>query len=164
MEDAKRRSRQIPRKLQLFVFQRDRWLCRFCGKPVVFAPALKYLQQELLGSGFKNLAYWRYAYDRHGAPLLDELAAVIDHEKAFSLGGPNTIENLNTCCNRCNIMKNAGDSEEWQRKHPKRKIKAKYGEPQDWDGFSSVFVFLAKRNPSLLKPSESEWLRLLVRP
>src|SRR5271165_3819453 len=164
MDNTKTPSRQIPRKLQLFVFQRDRWLCRFCGKPVVFAPALKYLQQELLESGFKDLAYWRYAYDRHGAPLLDELAAVIDHEKAFSLGGPSTIENLNTCCNRCNMMKSSADSEAWRHKHRARKIKAKYGEPQDWDGFSSVFVLLAKRNPSRLKPSESEWLQLLTKP
>jgi hypothetical protein len=68
----------LPKGLQAGVFYRDHWLCRWCKRPVIFAPAMKYLQQHLSDAGYKDLAYWRYAYDRHGAPLLDDLAAVLD--------------------------------------------------------------------------------------
>jgi hypothetical protein len=43
-----------------------------------------------------SLAYWRYEYDRHGAPLLDELAAAIGHVQAFSIEGPDIVDNLAT--------------------------------------------------------------------
>jgi hypothetical protein len=162
MEDTIKASRRISRQLQVFVFRRDHWLCRWCKKPVIFAPALKYLQQELSDSGYKGLAYWRPAYDRNGAPLLDELAAVIDHVKAFSMGGPGEAANLATACNRCNIRKNAAEAEEWERKHPVRPIKSKYGEPQGWDGLSNVFIFFAKRKGRILAGSEKDWLRALV--
>jgi hypothetical protein len=143
------------------VFRRDLWLCRWCKRPVVFAPAMKYLQEELRKGGYENLAYWRYAYDRCGAPLLDELAAVIDHVKAFSVGGPADADNLTTACNRCNMRKNMSAAEKWEREHPIKPIRGKYGEPKNWDGLSSLFVYLAKRDPSNLKQTEKEWLKAL---
>jgi hypothetical protein len=95
MQTISKHSRKpIPRKLQVFVFRRDMWLCHCCKRPVIFAPAMKYRQQELADSGYGDLAYWRYAFDRQGAPLLDELAAAIDHIKAFTMGGTNDVENL----------------------------------------------------------------------
>lgn len=164
MDGARKKQsrKQVSRRTQVSVFRRDRWLCRWCKRPVVFAPAMKYLQQELATAEYKNLAYWRYAYDRCGAPLLDELAAVIDHVKAFAQGGANTEDNLITSCNRCNMMKNMSDAEKYERAHPIRPIKSKHGEPQDWDGFSSVFLFLANRYKSDLKLSEKDWLRALT--
>lgn len=154
----------IPRSLQVCVYRRDHWLCRWCKRPVVFAPALKYLQEELANAGFKNLAYWRYAYDRSGAPLLDELAAVVDHVKAFSAGGAADIENLTTACNRCNMRKNSGDAEKWEREHPIKPIRSRHGEPEDWDGFSSVFAYFANHSPSKLTSTEKEWLEALCKP
>jgi hypothetical protein len=149
--------------LQAKVFYRDHWLCRWCNKPVVFAPALKYLQQYLKDAGFDGLAYWRYAYDRRGAPLLDELAAVLDHVKAFSVGGPDEAQNLVTSCNRCNIRKNSTDAEKFEREHPIKRIRSKYGEPVDWDGVLSLFVFLAQKYRAGLAPSETEWVDALMR-
>jgi hypothetical protein len=55
-------SRRISRSLQAEVFFRDCWLCRYCKRPVIFAPAMKYLQKELDCANQKGLAYWRYAY------------------------------------------------------------------------------------------------------
>ena len=153
-------TRKIPRKLQVEVFRRDYWLCRWCKRPVFFAPAMKYLQLDLNDAGFNGLAYWRFAWDRRGAPVLDELAAVVDHVKAFSVGGSGDADNLVTSCNRCNIRKNNTDAKQWERDHPFKPIKAKYGEPVNWDGFASVFVRLASRYSATLTKTEQEWLRL----
>jgi HNH endonuclease len=138
----KRPSRKMSRKLQAEVFTRDHWLCRWCKRPVIFAPALKYLQSELERAGFSDLAYSRFAYDRRGAPLLDELSAVIDHVQAFSSGGSGAAENLATACNKCNMRKSSADPSDWERKHLKP-IKARHGEPTAWDGLSSLFLFSA---------------------
>ncbi len=154
---------KLSRKTQVEVFRRDHWLCRWCKKPVIFAPAMKYLQLELENAGFssKDLAYWRLTYDRRHAPLLDELAAVVDHVKALSAGGRGDLNNLATACNRCNMRKSNSDSEEWERKHPVRPIKSRFGEPENWDGFSTLFVVLARRHPASVIPTEKEWLEAL---
>jgi len=124
-------SRRVLKRSQVEVFFRDLWLCRYCGKPVIFAPALKYLQREIDPPWpcHQGLAYWRYAYDRNGAPLLDELAAGIDHVRRFSGGGPGEPSNLATACNKCNTKKNNSDPVRWVKEHPLVQIKAKYGEP-----------------------------------
>jgi len=31
--------------IQVQVFRLDGWICRWCGRPVIFAPAMKYLQE-----------------------------------------------------------------------------------------------------------------------
>ena len=40
-------------------------------------------------------------------------------------------------------------------------IKGKYGEPQHWDGVSSLFMVLADRQASGLTASERAWLQVL---
>jgi hypothetical protein len=40
-------------------------------------------------------------------------------------------------------------------------VKGKYGEPQHWDGLSSLFVVLARENPERLTALERGWLREL---
>jgi HNH endonuclease len=130
---------------------------------VIFAPALRYLQKEFHPPGLRHrgLAYWRYAYDRNGAPLLDELAAVIDHVKPFSGGGPGEASNLATACNKCNTKKNNSDPARWVKDHPIVQIKAKHGEPTNWDGFSTVFLSLAEKYSDELASSERDWLKVL---
>ena len=153
------KRRNIPRKLQVGVFRRDRWICQYCGKAVIFAPAMKYLQLELKSSGFEELAYWRTDYDRNGAPLLDALAATIDHVNPLSEGGSGDFENLATACNRCNISKN--NSKDWGSKCPRKHIKARHGEPVNWDGLSSLFLHLIPRHADVLNKAEEEWAELL---
>lgn len=153
--------KSLPKRLQARVFYRDHWLCRWCKRPVIFAPAMKYLQLQLSNAGYKDLAYWRYAYDRHGAPLLDDLAAVVDHVTAFSAGGPGNEENLVTACNKCNTRKNNSNAAAWERAHPAKSIKGKYGEPVSWEGFSSLFLFLAERHAANLTASEESWVEAL---
>jgi 5-methylcytosine-specific restriction endonuclease McrA len=158
-----RSRKQIPRTLQVAVFRRDRWLCRWCKKPVIFGPAMKYLQHDLATSGYGKLAYWSTAFNRRDSPLLDALAAAIDHVKPFSIGGTNDFENLVTACNKCNTSKNNTDLDKWQRKNPVKPIKGKFGEPENWDGLSNLFLLLAARYPSIRVATETDWLEALTK-
>jgi hypothetical protein len=88
--------------------------------------------------------------------LLDHLGAVIDHVKAFSMGGAHDASNFATACAKCNMRKSAGAAKE-----PLRKVKAKYGEPEHWDGFSVLFVLMIKDDRSGVKRSELEWYEAL---
>lgn len=35
------RRKVLPKSVQISIFRRDGWLCRWCRKPVVFAPTLQ---------------------------------------------------------------------------------------------------------------------------
>ena len=111
MPELKRR-RAVPRMVQVRVFRRDCWLCRWCGRAVVFAPVMRYMEAFARAHGqAEPLAYFRDAWTRRDAPLLDHLAAVIDHVKPHALGGGNDEENLVTSCNKCNVRKNSVPAE-----------------------------------------------------
>src|SRR5438270_117559 len=93
---------------KIAIFRRDRWLCHWCRKPVIFHPAMKLLEQYVRESGVREpLAYFDLRWRRDGSPLLDELAAVIDHRNSLHRGGSNEEPNFVTACNRCNIRKSA---------------------------------------------------------
>jgi len=157
---AKRKP--LSKTLQLRIFQRDGWLCCWCKKPVIFSPVMKYLELELRNSGYTGpLAYYHLHGTRHGAPLLDELGAVIDHVEAFSTGGSGMEENLCTACCKCNVRKSSAPLNKWNQREKRKPIKGKYGEPQHWDGLSHLFVMLADRNLSALTAGEREWLKVL---
>ena len=144
------------------VFRRDGWICRWCGRPVVFAPAMKYLQRFVRDSGIAEpIAYHDGHWTRRNAPLLDQVGAVIDHVNAHSRGGPDIAENLVTACNKCNANKSDESQDEFSRKSPRRTVKGKYGEPQDWDGLSTLFVILIERAPGTASASERDWMKHL---
>jgi hypothetical protein len=85
---AVRKRPTLSKELQLTIFQRDRWMCRWCNRPVIFAPVMRFLEHEARKwRGGEPLSYYHPRWTRDGAPLLDELAAVIDHIEAFSIGG-----------------------------------------------------------------------------
>jgi 5-methylcytosine-specific restriction endonuclease McrA len=152
----------LSRELQVRIFRRDHWLCRWCNKPVIFAPAMRLLDREVRKSGFAGpLAYYHKNATREGAPLLDELWAVLDHVEAFSTGGLNSEENLATACNKCNGRKSSAPLDEWGQRAKRKPIKGKYGEPRYWDGLSTLFAVLAQNDPVGLKASERDWLKAL---
>jgi hypothetical protein len=128
----------------------------------VFAPSMKYLQLELTRAGYSDLSYWRNAYSREFAPLLDELAAAVDHVDPHAKGGPSNATNLKTACYKCNSRKGDSDYVKWVRQNPIRKNSGK--EPLTWDGLSGLFMLFAKRDPDKLTKTEKEWLKALVKP
>lgn len=159
------RAQQRPHvkpSVQVRIFRRDQWLCRYCGHPVIFAPAMKFLQRYVKNRRpDANLAYYSFAYRRDGSPLLDELAVVLDHVDAFSTGGNVEESNLATACNKCNARKGAMTKDEFNKKYPLRPIKRKYGEPEHWDGFSTLFVVLGEEHLSDLTRNERAWYTAL---
>lgn len=162
MEEKSRKRQAISKIQQVAVFRRDGWLCRWCRKPVIFAPAMKFIERELRQSGYAgNLAYFHLRWTRKDSPLLDELGAVIDHVDAFSTGGSSEIGNLVTACNKCNAQKSAATSSNWEERRPHKFVKGKFGEPVDWDGLSTLFMILARRDVKNLTVSEQQWLAAL---
>jgi len=153
----------IPKPLQIAVFRRDGWLCCWCKRPVVFAPVMKFLEREIRASGNGDeVAYYHAHWTRAGAPLLDELGAVIDHVEALRGGGADDIDNLATACNKCNGRKSAATLDSWSERHVEKPVKGKYGEPQRWDGLTSLFVMLTQRHPSAVTAGERGWLKALA--
>jgi 5-methylcytosine-specific restriction endonuclease McrA len=153
----------LSKTLQLSVFCRDGWICRWCNRPVIFAPVMRLIERDVREIGKEPpLSYYHAHWTRDGAPLLDELGAVIDHVKALSTGGAHGEENFATACNKCNGRKNSAPLEKWSRRPQHKPIRGKYGEPQRWDGLSALFVILAQRNPVGLTVSEKAWLKVLT--
>jgi class 3 adenylate cyclase/5-methylcytosine-specific restriction endonuclease McrA len=151
------------KELQLRIFRRDKWVCRWCDRPVIFAPVMRLIERDVRTAGMAGpLSYYHAHWTRDGAPLLDELGAVIDHIEAHSTGGPSEEENLATACCKCNGRKSAARLDEWGKRPQRKPIKGKYGEPQHWDGLSALFVVLAQRGPSGLTTSERDWLKALA--
>jgi 5-methylcytosine-specific restriction endonuclease McrA len=154
--------RNAPKNIQVKVLRRDRWLCRWCGYPVIFAPAIKYLAEYIRQDGFNEpLAYYDLHWTRRDAPLLDHMGAVIDHVEAHSGGGPSVISNLVTSCNKCNARKSNRPADVFSRRSPLILVNGKYGEPENWDGLSRLFIVLVEKNLSDATKTEREWLRAL---
>lgn len=94
------------------------------------------------------------------SPLLDELAASVDHLHAFAKGGAHDISNFATICPRCNARKGAFSVEQHRLRNPPWLVKGKHGEPTAWDGLA-VFVVLARRTARPLTAAERGWLTAL---
>src|SRR5262245_60662202 len=108
LKALQRRRTALRKDLQVRVFRRDRWLCRYCGRPVIFAPAMKYLERYARARGYVGpLAWFSFTWRWDASPMLDGLAAVIDHVKAFSKEGAHDERNFATACNKCNVRKSA---------------------------------------------------------
>lgn len=139
--DAKRKRSSLPKGLQVRAFRRDGWLCRWCGRPVVFAPAMRLTERWIRDQGYSSpLAYHDPRWRRDRAPLLDHLGAVIDHIEAFARGGLHDEPNFVPSCNKCNVRKNSAQVSEFEKRSPRIPVKGKYGEPSHWDGMTTLFV------------------------
>lgn len=152
----------ISENIRAQIFRRDGWLCRYCGAPVILAQAMKYLERFARDSGITEpLAYYHLNWTRTTAPLLDHIGATADHVKAHSRGGTGEVDNYVTCCWKCNSRKNDAEAEPFSERSPRRKVKAKYGEPLHWDGLSSLFMVLYERDHKSASTSDIAWFRAL---
>jgi HNH endonuclease. len=152
----------IPYSVQVEVFFRDNWLCSHCRRPTVFHLALQQLSEVVAADlPTLTLAYWDPRWRRDAAPLLDELAASVDHVDAYSKGGAHDITNFATICARCNARKGTRSREEHLAANKPWVVKGKHGEPTCWDGLAWVFVVFARRASRPLTSAEKGWLAAL---
>jgi hypothetical protein len=153
---------KIPIETQVRIFFRDSWMCRWCDKPTIFAPALKYMEKLVKDSGYEQqFAYYDLHYRPDKAPLLDLLAATIDHVVPFSKGGDDAEGNLVTACNKCNMRKSDRHAEDFTRENPLSPVTSRYGEPKNWDGLVSFFVMIGRQHPIWLTSHEKNWLKAI---
>lgn len=141
------KRRDISKKDKLLIWGRDRWCCRYCGRPVIFAPAMKLLNRLAPDRGYYH-AHWK----RPNSPLLDELGATVDHIHPVSLGGINAHENYLTACSKCNLKKNNSPIEDWGA--------VVESLPTNWDGLSYLFISLYRSDEA--DATDREWYRLLA--
>lgn len=150
----------IPYDVAVRVYFRDGWLCSHCRRPTVFHLALKLLGERVARSlPDIPLAYWDERWRRDQSPLLDQLAASIDHVEAFSSGGAHTEVNFATICMKCNVRKGTRTREQHLALDVPRVVKGKYGEPTAWDGLAWTFVVLARETDRPLNVTEKRWLK-----
>jgi hypothetical protein len=57
------------------------------------------------------------------------------------------------------MRKSAENKDAFTARNPKRRIKSKYGEPEHWDGFVSLFMVLARDNQAEMTSAERAWYR-----
>jgi 5-methylcytosine-specific restriction endonuclease McrA len=152
----------IPYDVAVRVYFRDGWLCSHCRRPTIFHLALKLLGEKVTRAlpGIP-VAYWDERWRRDQSPLLDQLAASVDHIEAFSTGGAHTEDNFATICVKCNVRKGTRTREEHAVIDSPRLVKGKHGEPTAWDGLASTFVVLARESQRPLTPIEKGWLRAM---
>jgi 5-methylcytosine-specific restriction endonuclease McrA len=145
---------------QVKVWRDAKWLCYWCGRPLIFPPAMKILALFTGAAG-----YWHPNWTRTNAPLLDEQGAVIDHKICF-IAYPelDNAENFVASCNKCNTRKGAALLDEWERRARHSPVKGKYGEPEHYDGLTSLFMALHDCGLVTLTAEDKAWATALRKP
>jgi hypothetical protein len=98
------RDRGVNAATEQEVFTRDHYRCQWCGLPVVTRATLR-AHGLSSGSGDPPLGpdgLRTLGGENTTHVVLFGLAAVADHIKPWSAGGPSTLDNLVTSCNPCN--------------------------------------------------------------
>ena len=128
----------------------------------MFPPALNALQQLVQAQRHPlPVAYFHPRWTRRDAPLLDHLGVVLDHVHAYAKGGATDKLNLAVACSKCNSVKSDISAPDHAAKHPKRRVRGRFGEPVAWDGLAAVFLVLARRQLDTLTPTDRQWLAAL---
>lgn len=136
----------IRQKLQLKIWVRDNWTCRYCGEPVFFLPTLNLLDKLSPNHGYNH------PHSKTGSvlSLFQWRWASVDHVVPVTKGGTNDEENLVTACWRCNLNwnnKSVAQGKPQPNKLNENAIKV------SWDGLSSLYPKLCKK--------KDDWCRLI---
>jgi len=153
--DSQYIPRNVPMPMQVTVFRRDHFTCRYCGRRTVLPPVLR-----LLSIALKEV----FPYHPHGKMSECHLAfwrdlASCDHLVPVARFGASEEHNLVTACYMCNSMKQNWTVEElgWRV----REISSH----ETWDGLSSSFPMLlevsAARFEQARIPYFRDWLRTI---
>lgn len=126
--------KNIPISLQLKVFHRDHYTCRYCGKPTIFIGILRLMSLEF-PDDFPYHKNWKW---KNTHPAYWELTTSCDHKIPVARGGDNNIENLVTACYKCNSMKTIWTLDElgWELKEI---------DNSEWDGLINNFIRLMEQ-------------------
>lgn len=136
--------------LQVQVFRRDIFTCRYCGRPTVFCPLLR-LVASLFPREFRYHPNWKMA-ECHIA--FWQWTASCDHLIPVARGGSSKPENLRTACYMCNSMKQNWLIEELR--WTEREVT-----PSAWDGLCSLYLKLAQVVPEAEAAYHRRWLRAI---
>ena len=93
----------LPRALRCKVFQRDHFICRYCGGETILSPVM-----ELLAGLYPDLFPFESDAWRGGVthPACAARSPMVDHLDPGALGGEwKSMDNLVTACNPCNSIK-----------------------------------------------------------
>jgi hypothetical protein len=127
------------------VFRRDRWRCRWCGRPVFLPRSVRLLDFELESVGASE-RYYHPNWERSKSPLLDALGAIACQVGSDFSDAPDSFA---TSCNWCFIGGRTAS--------PSGPI----SEDKTWDGFATVFTVLAQRYKSELTNDDRGWVKAL---
>lgn len=141
--------RIIPPRVQLTVFRRDSFTCRYCQRRTIFLPVLRALSL-LFPSDFRwhphskmtecHVAFWRDF-------------ASCDHLIPVARGGSSQVENLVTACYMCNSIK-----QNWLIEELRWTLQPTVA--KDWDGLSFLYPKIIALLP--VRPSYYDrWLNAL---
>ncbi|MFH1508889.1 MAG: HNH endonuclease [bacterium] len=137
----------IPKDIQLKIWFRDKWSCKYCGEPVFFAPTLKLLNELSPKHGY----YHPNGKTDNMLSLFQWHWSSVDHVKPYSKGGEDNINNYVTACWSCNLQ--LKDKSHDQGK-PQPDLTNKNAQVVDWDGLSSLYLKLGQKH--------DEWTKLLL--
>ncbi len=126
--EASPATRPAPRRLQIEVFRRDNFTCRYCGRKTLFPAVL-----PLLSAHFPDLVPVHPNWKRDSThPLYWDLTASADHITPRARGGSGDAANLATACYRCQDIKG-----HWLLSELRWTLLPVSVEP--WDGLSGLF-------------------------
>lgn len=124
-------KRMPPARVEVEIFERDDWRCRFCDTRVISRDARKVFIRELPD----EVTHWTTSeYTRHTALLV--LAASLDHIMPHSRGGTNDENNLVTACASCNYARGAWTLEEVRLSDPRDRAPI----ADRWDGLTRLLA------------------------
>ncbi len=141
------KRQNIPKNIQIIIWKRDYWTCRYCNDPVFFNPTFKLFEEMSPNHGY---------YHSHGKsdarhPFIEKRIATVDHVIPVSKGGSDIVDNYVTACWECNLKyKDKG----FDDGKPKPLSINKHAAKLNWDGFSSLYVYINKNK-------DDEWVKLL---
>ena len=145
-------SRSLTPRMQLTVFMRDKFTCRYCGKRTVFVPilrALSFRYPEILP--YHPNWKWNSCH-----PIYWTHSASCDHLIPIARGGTNELGNLVTACYMCNSTK-----QNWLL-HELGWSLFPISDVQ-WDGLLGYYRRLCEVTEVVGQPHHRKWLQALTR-
>ena len=139
-------------RLQVAVFRRDKFTCRYCGQRTLFVPVLRVLS-AIAPDEFPYHPNWKMS-ECHIAYW--KCGTSIDHVVPVARGGSaSAVNNLITACYMCNSIKQNWLVEElrWQT-HPV--------DSDHWDGLSATLPQLCEIAQLTKSPYFARWLRAIA--